>query len=187
MSKYDMFKDEHCHWINDKDAKYLAQSEEKAYRRGVAQTFAMLRQFVESHRIELDIVALRRLESHSYTMRYSKQAYPALLHQLLENLEQLQLESRHKPAQPENTFKILNTTQDPRRIKSYNGILTEHVYPAGTIKFEPPPYYCVLSFEDGTEILSFDPDVSKPRYSPKKIKKRIKAGVKAIKEHFDEL
>lgn len=163
MSKYTMFKDGDCHFIRDKDAKYLAQCEEKAYRRGVSQTLAMLCASVRAKRMVANVATLDILEAMSQSIRYDPKPYPSLLHQLIESVETIyanQQQEQYKTFQPLQKRYI-----DEKRISSYNGILTEHEYPIGTIKFEPPPYYSIFTIESGGEVLAFDPDGWK--YSPK--------------------
>lgn len=168
MSKYAMFKDGDCHFIRDKDAKYLAQCEEKAYRRGVSQTLAMLCASVRAKRMVADVGTLDLLEAMSHSIRYDPKPYPSLLHQLIEQVETIyaaQQQEQNKPLQPVQKRHI-----DDRRIHSYNGLLTEHEYPQGTITFDPPPYYSVLTFEGGGEVLAFDPEGWKhsPKAKPQK-------------------
>jgi hypothetical protein len=151
-----MFKDQDCHFIRDKDAKFLAQCEEKAYRRGVSQTFAMLCASVRGGRLVADVATLDILEAMSHSIRYDPKPYPSMLHQLIESAETVYASQKQTENKPLQTFQKRHI--DDRRIRSYNGILTEHEYPSGTIRFDPPPFYSVLTFQNGGEMLAFDPD-----------------------------
>lgn len=154
-----MFKDQDCHFIRDKDAKFLAQCEEKAYRRGVSQTIAMLCHSVRENRLALDVKMLTMLEGKALGMRYAQKRFPFLLHQLIEFAEQQYelLKAEQKP-EPQSKTQYVKEVRDSTRIAEYNGIKTEHEYPPGTIRFDPPPLYSVLTFQNGGEMLAFDPD-----------------------------
>jgi len=82
ISKYRFFSKEAL-W-SQSACKEADQMAERAYRRGVSQTLAMLCEYVDRGVISLDRDTIYRLHLQAEDIRYSRKKFPGLLHQLLE-------------------------------------------------------------------------------------------------------
>lgn len=82
LSKYRFFSKDAL-W-SQSACKEADQMAERAYRRGVSQTLAMLFEYADRGIISLDRDTIYQLHLQAKDIRYSRRKFPALLHQLLE-------------------------------------------------------------------------------------------------------